>query len=171
MWFCEDADHRFDLPDEEAGTCYTATTEVGCFIEVFLRIAGKGLDESEIRARKLATLSVTSEQQIVDLLSRANYGLRNSSPEILNEIDPPYPRSQPFAARIYTERLNGISWSSTRDPQNSINIAIFAQPGGADTAKIFDISDERDVPQGLMYQVAEEFHVPLKRSAREYPVP
>lgn len=171
-WFCGDVDHRFDFPAIPAGTCYVAEKPLGAFIEVYFRTAGYGLDEDEIREqRRLAKLSVRRDTVVLNLNCPANYGARGVSAELLAELGPRYPLNWSFALQIYKEGLQGIRWISTRDlPRDHINIAIFSEVSGADSGKVFDVAHE-DVPLWLMYEAAEYYGVPLKRSSAYLPLP
>lgn len=180
-WFCGKEDHRFDLPGSGPGTCHTATTLLGAFIEVYLRIAGKGIDIDEVRSqRRMAILSVAQDEVLmVDLNSRANYGERDVDARLINEIDPPYPTpdgvdpyplSRAFAERVFKEQLAGIKFTSTRDPNRlMINYAFFS-PTSGENRYILDVKSESEVPLWVMYEAKNNFRVPLKPSSSQFPL-
>ncbi|MFH9866534.1 RES family NAD+ phosphorylase [Streptomyces lydicus] len=171
-WFCGGDEHRFDFPKDPAGTCYVAEKPLGALIEVYFRTAGYGLDEDEMHdERRFATMAVLQDTVVVNLNCSSNYGVRGVSPQLLSELGPKYPLNWEFARKEYREGMEGIRWISTRDPRRQhVNIAIFSKWSGPDSGKVFDVV-HKDIPLWLMYEAAEYFGVPLKRSSTYFPLP
>lgn len=171
VWFCDDDAHRYDLPRRKGGTCYTSTTPLCSFLEVFRDIAGTGVDETLVRERKLAEVAVGAggDLQIVDVRCPSNATLRNVTPELIHTTAD-YTKTQALAERVFDENLDGVSGPSVRDPNGTTVVAVFARTEGQDTADVLNVRDDREIPVSLMYEAAEAFGVAVKRAAREYPV-
>ncbi|WP_443048586.1 RES family NAD+ phosphorylase [Streptomyces sp. NBC_00272] len=183
-WFCGDTDHRFDLPGVGPGTCHVAETLLGAFIEVYIRIWGKGIDVDEVHSeRRMAQLSAARQDGqaplFVDLNSEANHGKRGVDARLIDELEPPYPipkgvdpypRSRAFAQTVYEERLAGIKYISTRDPgRKRVNYAFFGRASGENRG-ILDVASEGAVPLWVMYEASNRFRIPLKPSSAQYPL-
>ncbi|MFE3122264.1 RES family NAD+ phosphorylase [Streptomyces hydrogenans] len=169
-WFCGgEPPCRFDLRDG-AGTCYVASTALGAFIEVFLRVAGIGLSEDEVHKRHLAIMQVSAERILLNLNSRRNFGILNIDAGLLHETNYQYSQSQALAVTMNRQGIEGVQWLSLRDPASrEMNYALFAPSSGVDVGKIFEVQETGRIPDDLIEQATNEFDVPRLRSAGLYP--
>ncbi|TWE21748.1 RES family NAD+ phosphorylase [Kitasatospora atroaurantiaca] len=171
VWFCGgEMPCRFDLSGG-AGTCYVASSPLGAFIEVFLRVSGPGVPADEVRKRCLAWLSVTHHLRLVDLNVNANLGVMGIDAALVHEMDIGYPRSRELAQRAHEQGLEGVRWNSLRDLTGTkVNFALFAPVSGEDAGKILDVRATSPIPDEMSDEAAAEFGVAVLQSSALYPV-
>jgi hypothetical protein len=179
VWFCRAGDCRFDLNRiEQGGTYYLAESPEGAYLEVFGRYRGKAVSEDDLRARKLAEVSLAEpETQAFNMTSSANFSLPECPPEVRHETGPPYPLSQVFAVSVFEDQyLDGIWYVSVKDPPTEWrNLAVFSEHASQDFAegedpneKNFQIHQDREVPRYLAYEMHDKYGIPFTRGARTY---
>ncbi len=125
-WFNRDGTRRFDLHGS-AGTCATAATDEGAFIEVFGRTGL--IDRGDVASRSLATLTIDRDLRLADLTAAAAAGLGMTA--TLDAGVPYDEHSQPWARLLWQAGFAGLRHTLRHDPTgDEIGYAIFG-PGGA----------------------------------------
>ena len=171
-WFCDGVKYvcRFDLAGE-AGTCYTSSSPEGAFIEVFLRVAGKGVPQDQVDQRFLACMHVTHQQDMLDLNVNANLGVMGIDAYLVHEMDEQYPRSRELAQRIREQRLGGVKWNGLRDLTGTrVNFAVFSEFSGDQEAKLLDVEAHGPIPDDLVASMVAEFGGGSLGSSSLYPL-
>jgi len=159
VWFCDGAkyDCRFDLRGEP-GTCYTSSSAEGAFIEVFHRIAGVGVPQSEVDKRLIADMTVTQARPLVPLNVCANDGVMGIDHHLIHETDERYPLSRAFAQRVWHAGLMGVRWNGLRDYTGQrVNFALFSEFSGDMEGKEIDVGWAGSIAPSLVAQMAAEF--------------
>ncbi|WP_159395000.1 RES family NAD+ phosphorylase [Streptomyces sp. 2323.1] len=171
-WFCDGLKHicRFDLTGG-LGTCYTSSSAEGAFIEVFYRVAGKGVPQDKVDERFLATMRVSRPRLLVNLNVNANLGVMGIDAELIHEMDEKYPRSRAFAQRAWGERLRGVRWNGLRNLDGTrVNFALFSEFSGDQEGKLLHVESHGPIPEDLVTRVAAEFKRGRLGSSNLYPL-
>ena len=125
-WFNRDGSRRFDLKGGN-GTCYTAATDEGAFIEVFGRTGI--IDPADVATRSLAIIRIDSALRLADLraASAAGFGVTAT----LSAGVPYEQHSHPWARALWQAGFDGIRYVLRHDPTGDESGYALFGPGGS----------------------------------------
>lgn len=125
-WFSRDGTGRFDLRGR-VGTCSTAATDEGAFIEVFGRTGI--IDPRDVASRSLAVLALDRDLRLADLASPAAAGFGVTA---TLSVGVPYDlHSQTWARDLWRAGFDGICHLLRHDPSGDEDGYALFGPGGA----------------------------------------
>jgi RES domain len=148
-WFSGDGSGRFDLREDERGTCYLAVTAVGAFIEVF-RI-DTVIPEAEVEARSLSRLVPPRRTTLADCtVSRARrFGITGAI-----HTQPDYTAPQAWAEAFAEAGFGGIRYRLSHDPaQRELGVALFGDAGN----QSFPVRRTDPVPVAVVEEARQRF--------------
>jgi len=149
-WFSSDGSRRFDLP-RPWGSCYVAHTSMGAFLETLTRLGV--IPATEVRARRLATITLSLELRVADCRSSAaaGYGVTATT-----SAGYPYEReSHPWAQRFWRAGFDGIRYGAAHHP--ALAETSYALFGRSDQQASYGSVDSRPLPAELLADARSTF--------------
>jgi len=155
-WFNRDGSRRFDLSGRY-GTCYTAATEEGAFIEVFGRTGI--IDPDDIASRLLAVITLEVDVRLADITASSALGFGISN--VVSAGIPYDVHSQPWARAIFRAGFDGIRYLLRHDTTgDEVGYALFGS-GGATPGP--GSSTSAPITAGLLFRCIERWDLQLPR--------
>jgi hypothetical protein len=152
-WFSSDGSGRFDPVGTSAGACYLAEHPLGAWVEVFRK--RMLLDEAEVRARALLSVSLGRDLRLADLTSRRALGFGVTASLGANRE---YAASQELAVGLVEAGFDGIRYLVRHDPaQRLFGVALFAPAGAPADEAVWPTEPDRPLPKELLDEARRTF--------------
>ncbi|HSK78696.1 MAG TPA: RES family NAD+ phosphorylase [Thermoanaerobaculia bacterium] len=159
-WFSSGGLGRFDLRERPGsppwkGTCYLATTPLGCFIEVFRE--GFLVPAAELEERSISHLALPSQVNLADCTSS-----RSRAFGITAEVHstPHYEITQAWAAAFESAGFHGIHYFLRHDPgQRLTGVALFGPAGAGTGASGYPPGLVRPIGPDILAEAASRFGI------------